>query len=44
MTILTQYTLLVLEMITKGIAHSLPNYQWYFVKRPQLVEYYEDGL
>ena len=44
MTMRTQYILLALEMMAKGIAHGLPNYQWYFVKKPQLVEYYEDGL
>ena len=44
MTMRTQYILLAIEMMGKGIDHGLQNFQWYFVKKPQLVQYYDDNL
>lgn len=44
MTMRTQYVVLALAMMEIGIDHGLRNFQWYFVKRPLLVEHYDDKL
>ena len=43
-TMRTQYVALALSMMQLGISHGLQNYQWYFVKKPFVVEYYDDDL
>ena len=44
MSMRTQYVVLALAMMELSIDHGLPNFQWYFVKRPLLVEDYDDNL
>lgn len=44
MSMRTQYVVLALAMMEMDIDHGLPNFQWYFVKRPLLVEDYNDNL
>ena len=39
-----QYVVLALGMMEIGIDHGLKNFQWYFVKKPFMVEYYDDKL